>query len=333
MNVDVHAHILTERAMARMQRESPEHAPRLVERSDDGAVLELGGVRQRPFGRGAWDIERRLADMDATGVDVQALSVVVVTFGYHLDPALATTFAQIQNEEIASLVRSHPDRFVGLATLPMQDPQAAATELRRAIRDLGLRGALIGTNVAGRNLDAPEFEPVWDAAQELGAFLFFHPERVAAAERLADYYLTNLLGNPFDTSVAIASLVFGGVVERFPGLTLCFAHGGGFIPYQRGRLERGWQVRPEPRQKLKGAPGASFERLYFDSILHSPLALDFLVRTVGAEHILLGSDYPFDMGPEDPVASITSAVQDPDDRRRILGDTAARLLRLAPKRS
>src|SRR5919201_1209754 len=122
VNVDVHAHVLTEQAMARMQRESPEHAPRLVERSGDGAVLEVGGVRQWPFRRGVWDVEGRLADMDATGVDVEAVSVVVATLGYHPDPALATAFAQIQNEELASLTRAHPDRFVGLATLPMQDP-------------------------------------------------------------------------------------------------------------------------------------------------------------------------------------------------------------------
>jgi aminocarboxymuconate-semialdehyde decarboxylase len=326
--VDVHAHALTEQAIARMQRESPEHAPRLVERTDDSAVLEVDDFRQRPFRPGAWDFERRLGDMDAAGVDMQALSVVVATFGYHLEPALATTFAQIQNEEITGLVRSYPDRFVGLATLPMQDPNSAAAELRRAVKELGLRGAEIGTNVAGRNLDSPELEPVWAAVEELGAFLFVHPDRVAAAERLSDYYLTNLLGNPLDTSIAIASLVFGGVLERYPRLILCFAHGGGFVPYQRGRLEHGWRVRAEPRQKLKGAPEASFQRLYYDTILHSPQALDYLVRTVGAEHVLLGSDYPFDMGPRDPVASVESAVQDADDRRCILGDTAARLLRL-----
>lgn len=329
MKIDVHAHVLTEDTMARLQRESPAHAPRIVERTDDWAVLAIGDFQYRPFPRGGWDVARRLADMDATGVDVEALSVVPFTFGYHLDPALALAFAQVQNEAIAELARQHPRRFVGLATLPLQDPEAAARELRRAMRDLGLRGAAIGTNVAGRNLDWPDLEPLWAAAQELGAFLFVHPERVAAAERLRDYYLINLLGNPIDTSIAIASLVFGGVLERFPGLTLCFAHGGGFVPYQRGRLEHGWRLRAEPKRRLAGSPGPLLDRLYFDTILHSTPALEYLVRTAGPDHVLLGSDYPFDMGPESPVGEVERlAALGPAERQQMLGATAARLLGL-----
>ncbi len=327
MTVDIHAHVLTERAAARMQRVSPEHAPRILSSGAAWSVLEMGDFRYQPFPRGGWDVERRLADMDAAGIDVQALSVVPFTFGYHLEPGVGAAFAQIQNEEIAGLARERPDRFVGLATLPLQTPQAAADELRRGMGELGLRGASIGTHVAGRNLDWPELEPLWSAAQELGAFLFLHPERVAAAERLADYYLVNLLGNPIDTSIAIASLVFGGVLERFPGLTLCFAHGGGFIPYQRGRLEHGWQVRAEPKRVIRESPEASIRRLYFDTILHSTPALEYLVATVGPGQVLLGSDYPFDMGPADPVGAVAAlATLDAGDRQRILGATAERLL-------
>ena len=317
--------------MARMRRESAQHGPRLIDRSADGARLEVAGASQWPFPRGGWDVDQRLADMDRTRVDLEVVSAVVPTFCYHLEPQLALAFAQIQNEAFAALVRAHPDRFVGLATLPMQAPELAAQELRRAVHELELRGAEIGTNVAGRNLDDPEFAPVWEAAQEVDAFVFVHPDRVAGTDRLSRYYLSNILGNPLDTSIAIASLVFGGVVERYPTLTLCFAHGGGFIPYQRGRLRRGWVVRPEAKG-LRGPPEESLSRLYFDTILHSPAALGYLVGTVGSDRVLLGSDYPFDMGPDDPVADVLAVPGlDRAARDQILGDTAARLLRLSPR--
>jgi aminocarboxymuconate-semialdehyde decarboxylase len=149
---------------------------------------------------------------------------------------------------------------------------------------------------------------------------------VAAADRLSQYYLGNLLGNPLDTSIAIASLVFSGVFERHSSLCMCFAHGGGYIPYQRGRLDHGWRVRPEPKQRMQGPPSESVKRLYFDSIVHFPPALDYLVRTQGADHVLMGSDYPFDMGPENPVAAVEEGITDAVDRATVLGASAARLL-------
>lgn len=312
--------------MARLRQASPEYGPRLEGRSEQQATLVLGGFRYPAFPRGGWDVQRRLADMDATGVDVQALSVVPFTFLYELDPAITTAFSRIQNEEIAALVRSHPSRFVGLATLPMQDPGAAARELRRAMRELGLRGFSVCTHVAGRNLDDPALEPMWATAEELGAFIFVHPQNVAAADRLGSYYLINLVGNPLDTTIAATSLVFGGVLERYPRLPFCLAHGGGFVPYQRGRFEHGWRVREEPKRPLRDAPAASLDRFYYDTILHSAPALEYLVRTAGAEHVLLGSDYPFDMGPADPVQSVLTAIGDPAQQRTILGEAAAPLL-------
>jgi aminocarboxymuconate-semialdehyde decarboxylase len=321
--IDIHAHVLTREAMTRMQREASAAAPRLEE-----DTLVVGQFRFARFPRGAWDVEQRLADMDAAGVDVQAVSVVPFTLLYELEPAVTSTFAQIQDESIAELVRDHPTRFVGLATVPLQDPPAAARELRRAVRELALRGIEIGTNVAGRNLDAPELDVVWSAAAELGAFVFVHPQSVAAADRLANYYLFNLLGNPLDTSIAAASLVFGGVLERYQNLHICLAHGGGFIPYQRGRLEHGWRVRQEPRRLLQQPPAASFDRLYYDTILHADAALRFLASTAGVEHVLLGSDYPFDMGPTDPVGKVKRAIPEESEHSAVLGGTAGRLLNL-----
>ena len=328
MRVDIHAHVLTERMMARLQEAAPEHAPRLHARHGDWAELWTGTGIYQPFPIGGWDIARRLADMDAVGVEVQALSVVPFTYYYYLPVEVARRFARIQNEELAALCRQHPTRFVGLATLPLQAPELAAAELRHALTELGLRGAALGTNIDGRNLDWPALEPVWATAEELGAFLFVHPDRVCAQDRLGSYYLHNLLGNPTDTSIAIASLVFGGVLERHPRLTCCFAHGGGFIPYQQGRLLHGWRKRPEPKAQLRGAPADSLARLYYDTIVHAPAALRFLVQVAGAERVLLGSDYPFDMGPDDPVAAVRQAGLAPEAEAAVLGATAARLLRL-----
>ena len=236
-------------------------------------------------------------------------------------------FARATNDALAETVRAYPERLLGLAALPLQDPSAAPAELERAMRELGLRGAEIGTNVGGRNLDDQELEPVWAAAERLGAFLFVHPERVAAAERLGSYYLRNLIGNPLDTTIAIASLVFGGVLERYPRLKLCFAHGGGFAPYQVGRLDHGWSKRPEPRVTIQQRPSTYVRKLYFDTILHTPDALAYVAKHFGADHLLLGSDYPFDMGPDDPVKDVESLPGlSETERRMILGETAAQLV-------
>ena len=325
MIVDVHAHVLPEEAVQRMQRESRQHAPALRERTEQDATLVMGAVSYPGFRRGGWDLEHRLAELDAHRLDAQLLAPVPFAFGYELDSSLATTFAQIQNEELAVFVRSS-GRLAGLATLPLQAPEAAAAELRRALGTLGLRGAELGTQVMGVDLDDPRFEVVWAAAEETGAFLFVHPWQVAGADRLRDFYLTNVVGNPFETTIAIARLVLGAVLQRFPRLTLCFAHGGGFLPYQRGRLEHAWEVQPEARRSLSEPPATYLDRLYVDSVLFSPQALELAVRTLGSEHVLLGSDYPFRMGLEDPLALLAEANLPEADRQLIAGDTAARLL-------
>jgi aminocarboxymuconate-semialdehyde decarboxylase len=327
MILDVHAHILTEVAMSRLQTISPGDAPRFLEVSNEVASLAMGGT-VRYFPRGGWDVDQRLADMDKAGVDVQVLSVVPFTFAYSLDRNLGTTFARIQNEEIAGVVMHHPKRFVGLATVPLQDASAAADELRRAIND-GLKGAAICSNINGKNLDSADLDPFWKIAAELEAFIFVHPQTVAAAERLTEYHLINLLGNPIDTSIAVASIIFGGVCERYPSLRLGFAHGGGFIPYQWGRLLRGWTMRAETRINLKGNPTSALRQLYFDTIVHSQLALKFLIDMAGTKHVVLGSDYPFDMGLENPVGDILDLTDLVDSERdAILGNTAQRLLGL-----
>jgi len=294
--IDIHAHILTEDTIRLLQREAPKLAPRLSDIGDQFGTLEVAGSVYRNFPRGGWDVERRLQDMAACKVDVQVLSVCPQTFLYAQPPALAAVFARIQNEQLAKLVKQRPDRFLAIATLPMQAPKQAADELRHAVNVLGLRGAHIGSNIAGKNLDDPELEAVWATAAELDAFILLHPINVAGADRLSSYYLTNLIGNPLDTTIAAACLVFGGVIERFPNIRFYMVHGGGFTPYQAGRWQHGWQVRPEPKKNMKKPPAETIRTFYWDTILHSKPQLEFLVQEFGAAHVILGSDYPYDMG-------------------------------------
>jgi aminocarboxymuconate-semialdehyde decarboxylase len=194
------------------------------------------------------------------------------------------------------------------------------------MRQLGLKGCQIGSNINGTNLDDPALAPLWKAADELSAFIMVHPTQVAGADRLKSYYLANLIGNPLDTTIAAASLVFGGVIERYPAIKFFMVHGGGFAPYQAGRWSHGWEVRAEPKVNLKVPPDAAIGRLYFDTILHGKPALEFLVATFGASHVLLGSDYPYDMGTLECARQVRALSIPEADRATILGGLALDLL-------
>jgi len=264
---------------------------------------------------------------------VQVLSVCPQTFLYGQPPAVAAAFARVQNEQLAKLVKMQPDRFRAIATVPMQDPRLAAEELRHAMRVLGLGGMQIGSNIAGKNLDDPELEPVWATAAELDAFILLHPINVAGVDRMSSYYLNNLIGNPLDTTIAAACLVFSGVLERYPSLKICLSHGGGFVPYQAGRFVHGWQVRTEPKKLLPKPPTDSIARFYFDTIVHSKEVLEFLVGSAGTDRVLLGSDYPFDMGMPDGVLQVRGLAISADDQAAILGRRAQTLLNAGARTS
>jgi aminocarboxymuconate-semialdehyde decarboxylase len=294
----------------------------------DNFVCEVAGVPYRPFPRGGFDIARRLADMDAADVDMHVLSATPQTWLYGQEAAVGAAASAIQNDHIAKLVKQTPDRFTGIATLPMQAPELAAKELRRAMRTLGLPGAMIGSNIGGKNLDDPGFEPLWAAAAELDAFMMIHPGNIAGADRLRSYYLNNLIGNPLDTTIAAACLIFGGVLERHPDLNFVMVHGGGFIPYQGGRWVHGWRVRPEPKVHVKHSPEPYLDRFFYDTILHSKTSLEFLISSVGASRVFLGSDYPYDMGMLDCVRHVRSLAISEADRDTILGAHAQKRLGL-----
>ena len=324
--IDIHTHILADATIKLLQKEVPQLGVKLTPIDADNAELEVDETRYRPFPRGGHDIARRFADMDAAEVDMHVLSVAPQTWAYDQDAAVGAAIATIQNDEIARLTREYPDRFAGIAALPMQAPERAADELRRAVTKLGLHGAMIASNICGRNLDDPRFEPLWAAAAELDALMLIHPGNVAGADRLRAYYLTNLIGNPLDTTIAAACLIFGGVLARHPKLNFLMVHGGGFIPYQGGRWVHGWNVRPEPKVHLKESPQKYLDRFLYDTILHSRAALEFLVASVGAARVFLGSDYPYDMGTMECVRQVRAAAIAPAGRDMILGGLAAAIL-------
>ena len=324
--IDIHTHVLADATVKLMQKEIPSLGLKMAPYDADNAVCEVSGVAYRPFPRGGHDIERRFKDMDAAEVDVHLLSAAPQTWLYGQEAAVGVTSSAIQNDEIARLVKAHPDRFSGIATLPMQAPDKAADELRRAMRKLGLHGAMIGSNIGGKNLDDPSFEPLWTAAEELDAFMMIHPGNVAGADRLRSYYLGNLIGNPLDTTIAGACLIFGGVLERHPKLNFIMSHGGGFIPYQGGRWVHGWEVRPEPKVHVKHSPAPYLDRFLYDTIVHAKAPLEFLISSVGANRVFLGSDYPYDMGTGECVRQIRAANISAADRDIILGGHAAKIL-------
>ena len=329
MNIDFHAHILTEDTMRLMRGVSAEHGPR-VERSGDAATMVVGETRYANVPSGTWDVDERLTHMDATAVDAQAVAVVPFTFGYQLDAKLAGELCRVQNEQLAALHRAHPTRFLPLGCVPLQDPAAAVAEAERAITQLGLYGLGLGTRLPDKNLDWPELEPFWATVERLDVPIMFHPTQRLSMPDLKDYYLVNFIGNPLDSTIMIAALAFGGVLKRHPSLKLVIVHAGGFVPYQLGRFDHGWRVRPEPKARLDEPPSISIRRLYFDTIAHSRGALEFLVGEFGADHVVLGTDYPYDMGLEDPMGTLGELRgSSEEDKRLIKGGNAAQLLKLA----
>ena len=324
--IDTHTHILTEETAALLRKEAPKVSVTITPVDAESATLDVAGVVYRPFPRGGFDLAHRLRDMDAMGVDVQVLSATPQTYLYNQDASLGATTAAVQNDQIAKLVKQNPQRFMGIATLPMQAPEKAADELKRAMTTLNLRGTMFASNIIGKNLDDPSFEPVWATAEELGAFVFIHPNNVAGADRMKSYYLNNLIGNPLDTTIGAACLYFGGVLDRHPKLTVVLAHGGGFTPYQAARWEHGWHVRPEPKKNITKQPVDIAKRFYYDTILHSAPVLEFMIEHVGADRVMLGSDYPYDMGMMDCVKHVRGLKISDADKATILSTCAQALL-------
>jgi aminocarboxymuconate-semialdehyde decarboxylase len=282
-----------------------------------------------PMRTDLYDERLILAGLNARKLDAAAVGPPPTLFFYWTAPELGARIARAINDGMAELARAHPDRLIGLATLPMQDGERAARELERAVGTLGLRGVELCTHVHGTDLDQPSLEPVWRTAERLGVPFFLHPQNSGDVRRLRDMHLWNLVGFPAETAIAAARLILGGVLERHPGLRLIFAHGGGYFPYQLGRLDHGYRMRPELRERLPRPPSEYLGSIYCDTLTHSDVSLRFLLERLGDDHVVLGTDYPFDMGDTAPVDKVRRLGLGRAREAKLLGKTLARLLRLA----
>ena len=302
-SIDVHAHLTPQCFWRATENGGDWHTLR---RETDARGMEyalVGGRLQSLPPRAKWTPEERLADMDSLGVDVHVVSPYVGFYNYHLPVEVARATSAETNDEIAGMIRAWPERFAGLGTLPMQDVKAAMSEMERCITQLGLKGVEINDHVNGRTLDEPEFRPFWKAAQELGALVFFHQGGdTVVTPRSARYHLPNTIGNLADRAVTFATLVSGGVMDEFPDLKICLGHGGGYTCFGIGRMDHGWQVRSEARVHITQPPSAYLGRFYYDCIVYTEPALRFLIDSVGADRVVFGTDWPYDMALDWPVA-------------------------------
>ncbi|MCT7657019.1 amidohydrolase family protein [Mycobacterium deserti] len=274
-------------------------------------------------------LDVRLADMDAMGVDVQAVAVAVYQYYYWADPELGAKVARMINEEFVESTSRYPGRFLPLGTVPLQDTDAAVGELRYLAEELGMRGIEIGTHVEGEEISSARLEPFWAEVERLGLVAVVHTQGATHPQRMQDHNFVNIVGHAFEATLATAHLIFDGVVERHPDLKVVVVHGGGYLPAYAARLDHGWRAREDVREGVPDLPTTYLRKFYFDTMVFEPGQLQYLVDTYGADHVLLGTDYPYDMGDDDPLALLgatTGLKQDQIDL--VAGGNAARLLGL-----
>jgi aminocarboxymuconate-semialdehyde decarboxylase len=317
---DVHAHYIPVDSVDLMSRG---RVP-VALHEDDGVpgCIGLNGMRVGTTIDALSDVERMLVAMDAAGVDVRVISPPPFTYRYWADSAQTLKLHRRLNEATAEVVAQHPDRFIGLATVPLQAPELAVSELDRALGELGLAGLTAGTNVAGGNLSDDGPSTVLAALADHGAPLLVHPDFVPT-ERIAKHYLVNLLGMPHESAIALANLLLSGRLNELPTLRLCFVHGGGTLPYLLGRLDKGWAVRPETRSATGMPPSQGLDRVWFDSLTHSPLALRYLIDVVGRDRVVVGSDSPFDVEEAQPLRRLRECPGLTDDEEAAIVEASA----------
>ncbi|MFI5400512.1 MAG: amidohydrolase family protein [SAR324 cluster bacterium] len=324
--IDLHAHFFPQAYLKAMAEDGPP-ANFPLDMSNPNAPTVARGSFRLTLDRSYWDLEARVKRMDASGVTMQALSLTMPMVHW-ASPERGARLARLYNDAVEEAHTAFPGRFAGCAALPVQDPALALAELNRVAERRSIRGVYLPTNTGGGELSDKRLFPIYQRCEALGLPLLLHPVGVIGAQRLEPFYLGNLLGNPFDTAVAAAHLVFGGVLDRFPKLDVVLPHGGGALPALWGRLQHGQRVRPETQGVAQRPFGDYLRRFHYDTIAHAPEILKYWIGIVGADRIVLGSDYCFDMGYERPRQIVGQLGLSAKHREQIFAGNAARLLRL-----
>ena len=326
--VDIHAHYFPQSFLDLVEKHGPAHGFEWKMVEGKGPQFKHGSVQTGPVGPKFVDLDARLSAMDEQGVHAQALSLSQPMV-YWAKGDLGKRISETYNDALARAHEKNPARLIGLAILPMHEPALAVKEVERAVKLPGVRGFYVATQVLGKNLSDGAFLPVYERIEASGLPLFLHPVEVIGAERLAQFYLTNLLGNPFESAIAAAHLIFGGVLDRFPKLVVCLPHAGGAFPWLVGRLNRGWETRQDLKH-IKQAPVEYLRRFYYDTVGYSDHVIEYVVKVVGADRVLMGSDYCFPIAYERPVEIVTAHPRlDEATKREIVEGNARRLLGLA----
>lgn len=294
MRIDVHNHYIPQDLIDEARLGQAIDDISIENRNGTEWVVHPQGFRY-PLAPEFCDLEAKLSHMDELGIDVSVLSVSPTLLFHWTDASAARDFARRANESLAEFAASANGRLYGMAMVPLQDPQAAADELRHAVTQLGLRGVQIGTTMEDVPLDDPQFDPFFAAAAELDVPVNIHPYYVGTRPEFADFYMTNLIGNPLETAVAASRMILSGFLDRHPTLKVVLMHAGGYMPYQIGRLDHGYRVRDESSAHIDEPPSTYLRRFYYDTITHAPVPLKFLVELVGADRVVIGTDIPFDM--------------------------------------
>ncbi len=330
LRIDIHCHYLNPEAAAKVAPLNPgQHEAQIKFANPFTRETNLKQMKDRAARLS--DIELRLKEMDRAGIDIQAVSPAPPQMYYWAEPGLGAEIARMVNERLAEIVAKHPERFVGMGTVPLQDPGLAVSELVHSVKTLGMRGVEIAGNVNGMDLTDPRLglDKFFAKAEELGIVIFIHPGGFTQGERLMDHYFNNIIGNPLETTVAVSHLIFDGVMERYPKLKVVLPHSGGFLAHYWARMDHGHKARPDCRTVIKKKPSSYLEKFYFDTISFSPDMTRHLIERFGADHVLLGTDYPFDMGDEDPVGTIAKIPGiSSAEKKQIEGMNAARLLKI-----
>ncbi|MEY2620229.1 MAG: hypothetical protein RIT26_49 [Pseudomonadota bacterium] len=335
LNVDVHCHYFNPEVAQKAASLNPgqQEYPFIYANKH---TRDVNAKQMAERGAMLSDVEVRIKDMDRMGIDVQVVSPAPFQYYYFAPAKMGATLARAVNEGIAKLVAQYPDRLVGMGTVPLQDATAAVRELEYAVQKLGLKGIEIGTNVAGKELTDPalKLEKFFKRAAELGVTLFMHPNGYTQAERLTDHYFNNVIGNPLDTTVAVSHLIFDGVLARNPKLRIILAHGGAYLSHYWARMDHAWGARADCRRVIKKKPSTYLEKnFYFDTITFDPGMLKNLIDRYGADRVVLGTDYPYDMAEVDPLGLVAAVKKlSKTDRDLITGGNAAKLFKIKRKR-